>query len=223
VIDLSNDSTTDTGYALNYDDSATGYDSGNRRDNLRAIRMSEDGTMFGTRRSRSAECPRDAAGCNPGVFRQHVFTSKPGESHRSGSIGLDPGVNILAGVTINRMSGVACDSLNPGHADPDLCDVETLYVGVSAGNAGCVLTGPIGANPCFEPRAAAGGGGTVYEYLIDEAHWDATDGTCTGDPNGVNTGCAMPIAQFEFTTTPGGSVEKIDPRMVMTVHEAFVQ
>jgi hypothetical protein len=222
VIDVSNDGTTGTGYALNYDDSATGYDSGNRRDNLRAIRMSEDGTLFGTRRSRSAECGRDA-GCNPGNFRQHIFTVSPGESHRSGSIALDPGVNIIAGVTINRMSGVACNSLNPGYTDPDLCDVETLYVGVSAGNAGCVLTGPSPANSCFEPRAAEGGGGTVYEYLIDEAHWDATDGTCTGDPSGVNTGCAVPIAQFEFTDSPGGNVEKLDPRMVMTIHEAFTQ
>jgi len=220
VIDMSNDGTTNTGYALNYDDSGTGFDSGNRRDNLRAIRMSEDGHLFGTRRSRSAECLLDAAGCNPGVFRQHVFVSEPGSSTRSGSIGLDPGVNVLAGVTINRMSGPGCKfitGLDPTTVVGDACGVETLYVGVSAGNAGCVATGPVGANPCFVP------GGTVYEYLIDEASWDATDGTCTGDPAGVNTGCAQPIAQFEITDVPGGTVEKIDPRMVMTVHEAFIQ
>ena len=219
VIDMSNDGTTDTGYALNYDDSGTGFDSGNRRDNLRAIRMSEDGHLFGTRRSRSAECARDAAGCNPGVFRQHVFVSEPGSSTRSGSIGLDPGVNILAGVTINRMSGPGCKNitgLDPTTVVGDACGVETLYVGVSAGNAGCTPTGHP-ANDCFKP------GGTVYEYLIDEAHWDATDGTCTGDPAGDNSGCAQPIAQFEITNVPGGAVEKIDPRMVMTVHEAFIQ
>jgi hypothetical protein len=70
----------------------------------------------------------------------------------------------------------------------------------------------------------------VYEYLIDAGHWDATDGTCTGNPSDPfvgpapsNSGCALPIAQFEITTTPGGTVEKLDPRMVMTVHEAFIQ
>jgi hypothetical protein len=219
VIDMSNDGTTDTGYALNYDDSGTGYDSGHRRDNLRAIRMSEDGHLFGTRRSRSTECLRDAPGCNPGVFRQHVFVSEPGSSTRSGSIGLDPGVNILAGVTINRMSGPGCKhitGLDPTLVVGDDCGVETLYVGVSAGNAGCVPTGHP-ANDCFKP------GGTVYEYLIDEAHWDSTTGTCTGVPGGNNTGCAQPIAQFEITDVPGGTVQKIDPRMVMTVHEAFIQ
>jgi hypothetical protein len=221
VIDLSNDGTKKKGYALNYKDKGTGYDSGNRRDNLRAIRMSEDGTLFGTRRSRSAECPRDAAGCNPGVFRQHIFTSLPGEEHRSGSIGLDPGVNVIAGVTINRMSGPGCkfinDDTDPTMVTGDSCDVETLYVGVSAGNPGCVNTGPVGANPCFVP------GGKVLEYRIDQANWDATDGTCTGDPNGDNSGCAQPIAVFEFHNNDTSALENIDPRMVMTVHEAFMQ
>ena len=228
VIDMSNDGTTDTGYALNYDDSGSGFNSGNRRDNLRAIRMSEDGHLFGTRRSRSAECARDAAGCNPGVFRQHVFVSAPGSSTRSGSIGLDPGVNILAGVTINRMSGPGCKfitGLDPTTVVGDACGVETLYIGVSAGNAGCDADGDGNpgpghpANQCFKP------GGTVYEYLIDEVHWDATDGTCDGNPLTplTNTGCAKPIAQFEITDVPGGTVEKLDPRMVMTVHEAFIQ
>jgi hypothetical protein len=129
-------------------------------------------------------------------------------------------VNILAGVTINRMSGPGCKhitGLDPTTVVGDACGVETLYVGVSAGNAGCAETGGNLDNPCFIP------GGTVYEYLIDEAHWDATDGTCTGDPAGVNTGCAQPIAQFEITDVPNGTVQKIDPRMVMTVHEAFIQ
>ncbi|HEN47467.1 MAG TPA: hypothetical protein ENI75_03800, partial [Mizugakiibacter sp.] len=222
VIDMSNDGTLAVGGALNYDDSATNFDSPNRRDNLRAIRMSEDGTLFGTRRSRSAGCTRGQAPgaspsvagvCNPSVFRQHIFTSSPGSSHRSGSIALDPGVNVLAGVTINRMSGPGCDfvtadAIANGNPTDDVCDVETLYFGTSAGNAGCDadgdgLPGPgHPANQCFKP------GGTIYEYRIDVAHWDggarAGDGSglCDGNPAtpATNTGCAMPIAQFDFVS-----------------------
>jgi len=246
VIDVSNDGTLNTGYALNYDDSATNYDSGHRRDNLRAIRMSEDGTLWGTRRSRSEECLRgqapgavgpNAGVCHPGVFRQHIFAVDPNSNTRSGSIALDPGVNILAGVTINRMSGPGCKfitGLDPTTVPDDACNVETLYVGVSAGNAGCPPVGqpPASPNSCFEPRSfkgdatgwdGTGGGGTIYEYRIDKANWDDTTGLCTGVPGGSNTGCALPIAQFVFLDVPGGTVEKIDPRMVMTVHEAFVQ
>ena len=246
VIDLSNDGTLDVGGALNYDD-APYYDSPNRRDNLRAIRMSEDGSLFGTRRSRSRECLRGEApgatpqgpgpACNPGVFRQHIFVVDPGEDHRTGSIALDPGVNIIAGVSINRISGPGCQFINPGYTDLDACDVETLYVGVSAGNAGCDKDGDgqpgpgHPANQCFVP------GGTVYEYLIDKAHQDggalAGDGSglCNGDPNDPagNTGCAMPIAQFDFVNRTGtsslpiGAVETTDPRMLMHIHEAYNQ
>lgn len=245
VIDLSNDGTLDVGRALNYND-APYYDSPNRRDNLRAIRMSEDGSLFGTRRSRSKECIRgEAPGaapnptgtvCNPGVFRQHIFVVGPGENVRKGSLALDPGVNVIAGVSINRMSGPGCEKVNPGHADLDACDVETLYVGVSAGNAGCDKDGDgqpgpgHPANQCFVP------GGTVYEYLIDDAHLDggplAGDGSglCNGDPNDPagNTGCAQPIAEFKFvnrgtSSLPLGEVETVDPRMVMHIHEAFNQ
>ena len=245
VIDLSHDGSGDFTNPLNYDD-APYYDSPKRRDNLRAIRMSEDGSLFGTRRSRSRDCLRGeapgAAGvagagapCNPSVFRQHIFVVDPGEDHRTGSLALDPGVNVIAGVSINRISGPGCEFINPGHADLDACDVETLYVGVSAGNAGC--TNPDGtghpANKCFIP------GGTVYEYLIDKDHQDggalAGDGSglCNGDPNdaAANAGCAMPIAQFDFVkrdagASPGlaiGDVEDLDPRMVMHIHEAFNQ
>ncbi len=226
VIDMSNDGTLNTGYALNYDDSPN-FDSGNRRDNLRAIRMAEDGTLFGTRRSRSAECNEGDA-CNPGNFRQHIFVSEPGSEHRTGSLALDPGVNVIAGVTINRMSGPGCAFVQDevtnagGELTGDECDVETLYVGVSAGNAGCLTTGPVPPNPCFNPAPALGGGGLVYEYRIDAAHLDASDGTCTGDPFGDNSGCALPIAEFTWDDGSGG-VETLDPRMVMTIHEAFVQ
>ncbi len=189
VIDLSNDGDEGSlGNALNYDDSATGYDSPNRRDNLRAIRMSEDGTLWGTRRSRSKECLRgEAPGaspnqsgvvCNPSVFRQHIFAAGPGEHHRTGSIALDPGVNVIAGVTINRMSGPGCDYVqqevlnNGGTLTGDECDVETLYAGASAANPGCDPDGDGNngpghpANQCFKP------GGAILEYRIDAAHMD---------------------------------------------------
>ncbi len=273
VIDLSNDGTGSTTIP-NYDDSGTGS-SGHRRDNLRAIRMSEDGTLFGTRRSRTAECLRGeapgatpqgaGAACNPRVFRQHIFVADAGEDHRTGTLALDPGVNIIAGVSINRMSGPGCvfvrneitgpglhlgqglatgnGNKKGGNGDAGLnlltgdeCDVETLYVGVSAGNAGCDPDGDGNngpghpANQCFVP------GGTVYEYRIDAAHLDGSNGLpCTGDPaDGFgpgegNEGCALPIAQFEFVSdgttsiVPAGEIETVDPRMLMHIHEAFNQ
>ncbi|UCC56144.1 MAG: hypothetical protein JSU75_12610 [Gammaproteobacteria bacterium] len=260
VIDLSNCGEDGCpGDALEYDDSDTGYDSPNRRDNLRAIRMSEDGTLWGTRRSRSRECLRgeapmadvpDPSGnppCNPSVFRQHIFAAGPGEDHRTGSIALDPGVNVIAGVTINRMSGPGCAYVqaevlaNGGTLTGDECDVETLYAGASAANPGCDPDGDGNpgpghpANQCFRP------GGAILEYRIDAAHMDGGNGKpCTGDPaDGFDTGegnegCALPIAVFEFVAQgdgtdedtsglPDGVVETIDPRMVMTIHEAFVQ
>jgi hypothetical protein len=216
-------------------DANTGFDSGHRRDNLRAIRMAEDGTLYGTRRSRSLPCAAGDAGCNPGVFRQHIFVVDPGESHNSGkSIGLDPGVNVIAGVAINRMSTLACEAINPNGTDLDACDVETLYVGVSAANPGCVDgPGPIPPNPCFIPGAH----GALLEYMIDDAHLDGGSawggGSCNGDPNDPagNTGCALPIVRYAFinrgesgaSAVPEGSEETLDPRMVMAIHEAFVQ
>lgn len=263
VIDLSNDGGTNSpGNALNYDDGGTGT-SPNRRDNLRAIRMSEDGTLWGTRRSRSRECLRGEApmagvpnpsgpACNPSVFRQHIFAAGPGENHRTGSIALDPGVNVIAGVTINRMSGPGCEYVQAeamatnGFLTGDECDVETLYAGASAANPGCDanddgMNGPgHPANQCFVP------GGAILEYRIDAAHMDGASGSCTGDPtdgfgrpeedpdDDGNAGCAQPIAVFNFVAQgdgteddtsglPDGVIETIDPRMVMTIHEAFVQ
>ena len=80
-------------------------------------------------------------------------------------------------------------------------------------------------------------GGTIYEYRISEEHWDggsaAGDGSglCDGNPAtpATNTGCALPIAQFDFVSDgvtsnlPAGTIETLDPRMVMTIHEAFTQ
>ncbi len=233
VIDLSDDGT-------GIPDAPT-FNSPNRRDNLRAIRMSEDGTLWGTRRSRSKGCAEGDAGCNPSVFRQHIFASAPGSNHRTGTLALDPGVNVIAGTTINRMSGPGCtfvqqEVLNAGGTlTGDECDVETLYFGASAANAGCDpdgdgVNGPgHPANPCFKP------GGAIYEYRIDAAHMDGANGRCTGDPaDGYGSGegneaCAMPIAQFDFVSNgitsnlPAGTIETIDPRMVMTIHEAFTQ
>ncbi len=242
VIDLSNCGDEGClGGSPSYDDSATGFDSPNRRDNLRAIRMSEDGTLWGTRRSRSAPCAEGDAGCNPGVFRQHIFASAPGAGHRTGSLALDPGVNVIAGTTINRMSGPGCEFVqaeviaNGGTLTGDECDVETLYFGASAANPGCdpdgdgVMGPGHPANRCFKP------GGAILEYRMDAAHLDGASGSCTGDPaDGYgpgegNEGCAMPIAQFDFvsdgatSSLPAGVVETIDPRMVMTIHEAFTQ
>jgi hypothetical protein len=228
---------------------APDYDSGHRRDNLRAIRMSEDGTLYGTLRGRSRECLRgEAPGtgnstpCTPAVFRQHVFVVAPGANHKTGTLALDPGVNILAGVTVNRISGPGCAFVQQevidagGMLTGDECDVETLYAATSAGNAGCDADndGNLGPghprNQCFVP------GGTVYEYRIDAAHLDGGNGKpCTGDPadhfgpGGGNEGCALPIAEFTLISDgvtsglPAGSVEKVDPRMLMTIHEAFNQ
>jgi len=230
-------------------DADSNYDSPFRRDNLRAIRMSEDGTLFGTNRGRSKGCAEGEAGCNPSVFRQHIFVVSPGSNHKTGTLALDPGVNVIAGVSINRMSAPGCafaeaeELAATGSNSGDACDVETLYVGVSAGNAGCAGTGP-GANPanaCFRP------GGTVYEYRIDAAHLDGGNGLpCDGvpdaaghegesfGPGGNNEGCALPIAQFNFlaqgdgtaedtSSLADGEVETLDPRMVMHIHEAFNQ
>ncbi len=78
---------------------------------------------------------RGDAGCNPGVFRQHIFIVHEGENNNSGdTIALDPGVNIIAGITVNRMSAPGCKfvsgGLDPTTVTGDICDVETLYVGV---------------------------------------------------------------------------------------------
>ena len=140
-----------------------------------------------------------------------------------------------AGMTVNRISGPGCEFITGMQATDvtgDECDIETAYVGVSAGNAGCPIQTPNAGWECMVL------GGTVYEYLIDTASLDggsaAGDGSglCDGDHaggiasyglGGSNSGCALPIAQFDFLAADGVTVEKLDPRMVMTIHEAFVQ
>ena len=92
------------------------------------------------------------------------------------------------------LSARACAALQT--IDPTtVCNFETLYM-------------------------AATSTGNVMEFLIDEDHYDAKDGTCTGDAAGDNSGCAHPITTFLGTAN---GQDNIDPRMLMVIHEAFVQ
>jgi hypothetical protein len=244
-------------------------DDPSRRDSLRAISFDESANIYATDRERSRDCVRgEAPGasplvappCNPSVFRQRVNIASTGfddENPGSGyndaslrrSIGLDPGVNVIAGIRTNRMSGPGCDYVrdhkeiyasaylddtgtlveNPnGYADEeDLCDVETLLVASSAFNPGCDADndgqpGPgHAANQCFVP------GGGVGEYIIHPNFTDGATGPCTGDPNDPanNVGCAQPIATFGYTgpNSDNDPVIPVDPRMLMVIHEAFGQ
>ena len=216
-----------------------------RRDSLRAISFDESGNIYATDRARSKECVRgEPAGpiCNPSVFRQRVnIASFDGYNDASlrRTLGLDPGVNVIAGIRTNRMSGPGCDYVRANAAtyateysatgyavEEDLCDVETLLIAASAMNPGEILGGCIGghpANACFK----AGGG--VAEYII---HPNFTDGgaaygdaSCTGVPTDVagNQGCAQPIATFDYSNPDGTGAIPVDPRMLMIIHEAFGQ
>lgn len=202
-----------------------------RRDSLRAWGYDEDGTIYVTDRERSRDClrgeiPGTPGGCNPGVFRQKVQVVDYGDNYPSRTIGLDPGVNVIAGIRPNRMSAVACDNIGGPGPDGTACDVETLLVAASAFNPGCTVTGGVGAAPCFVK------GGGVGEYSILPADADAQDGTCTGEqaganssygPGGANSGCAQPLATFLGRNNVTGSPDFVDPRMLMVIHEAFVQ
>ncbi|MCU7873904.1 MAG: hypothetical protein KZQ91_14270 [Candidatus Thiodiazotropha sp. (ex Lucinoma borealis)] len=214
-------------------------DNPHRRDTLRAISFDESGNIYATNRRRSQACLRGEigpGGCNPSVFRQRISIDIIGEDNgvtdEDATLALDPGVNIIAGIRVNRMSARGCDFVQAdgvGRGIPlgsresnELCNVETLYVGASAMNPGCVNPGPVAANPCFTP------GGYVAEYRIDEDHLDGAalagdgSGLCSGDPNDPagNVGCAQPIATY------GGEVNgdvNIDPRMLMPIQRSFIQ
>ncbi len=229
-------------------------DDPSRRDSLRAISFDESGNIYATDRARSRDCLRgeyagSPGGCNPSVFRQRVNIASTGfddENPGSGwndpalrrSVALDPGVNVIAGIRTNRMSGPGCEfvkanamtyatehNLTYGYAsEEDLCDVETVMVAASAMNPGEILGGCTDghpANACFKP------GGGVAEYLIHPNWVDGAQGPCTGDPTSPadNVGCAQPIAMFEYTGPDSDSdpVEFVDPRMLMIIHEAFGQ
>lgn len=188
-----------------------------RRDSLRAISLDEGGNLYAADRVRSREClegevPGTEGGCNPSVFRQRVAVVPFGENHPERTIALDPGVNIIAGIRINRMSALGCKTVDPSAVDPDACNVETLYVAASAFNPACSATSN-GPNSCFVP------GGGVGEYLIRPDLTDDTE-SCSGDPQGDNSGCALPIATY---LGAANGADNIDPRMLMPIHQAFIQ
>ena len=196
-------------------------DDPSRRDSLRAWGYDEDGTIYVTDRERAdgADCGPGHS-CNPGVFRQKIQVVDLGNDSPDRTIGLDPGVNVIAGMRPNRMSAVACDNIGgptAGGTNPDgtSCDVETLLIAASA----------------FNPSINAGGGsmkpgGGVGEYSIDPADADGVSGPCTGEHGNAaaNTGCAQPIAQFlGGNPDVGTGPDLVDPRMLMVIHQPFIQ
>jgi hypothetical protein len=198
-----------------------------RRDSLRAWGLDEDGTIYVTDRERSRDCLQgevawmgSPAPCGPPHFRQKVQVVDLGEDFPDRTIGLDPGVNVIAGIRPNRMSAIACDNIGgptAGGTNPagTSCDVETLLIAASA----------------FNPTINGGGfmkpGGGVGEYSIDPDDADGVSGPCTGAHGPANAadnvGCAQPIAQFLGANPDVGPVDMVDPRMLMVIHEAFVQ
>ena len=199
-----------------------------RRDSLRAWGYDEDGTIYVTDRERSRDCLQGEVAwmgsptpCGPPVFRQKVQVIDLGSDSPDRTIGLDPGVNVIAGMRPNRMSAVACDNIggptangtNPGGT---ACDVETLLIAASA----------------FNPTITGGGfmrpGGGVGEYSIHPDDADGANGPCTGAHGPANAadnvGCAQPIAQFLGRNPDVGTgPDLVDPRMLMVIHEPFVQ
>jgi hypothetical protein len=201
-------------------------DDPSRRDSLRAWGYDEDGTIYVTDRERSRDCLQGEVAwmgsptpCGPPVFRQKIQVVDWGSDSPDRTIGLDPGVNVIAGMRPNRMSAVACDNIggpSAGGTNPagTSCDVETLLVAASA----------------FNPSINAGGGffkpgGGVGEYSIDPDEADGANGPCTGEHGNAanNIGCAQPIAQFLGANPDVGPADMVDPRMLMVIHEPFVQ
>jgi hypothetical protein len=157
--------------------------------------------------------------CGPPVFRQKVQVVDFGNSTPDRTIGLDPGVNVIAGMRPNRMSATACANIGGPNANGEgtSCDVETLLIAASA----------------FNPTNNGGGfmrpGGGVGEYSIDPDEADGVSGPCTGAHGPAeainNTGCAQPIATFLGRANANNVVvdDLVDPRMLMVIHEPFVQ
>jgi hypothetical protein len=201
-------------------------DDPSRRDSLRAYSYDEDGTIYATDRERSRDCLQgevawmgSSTPCGPPVFRQKVQVVDLGEDYPSRTIALDPGVNVIAGLRTNRMSATACTAIGgptAGGTNPEgtSCDVETLLVGASAWNP------TVSGGGFFKP------GGGVGEYSIHPDDADGASGSCTGEHGNpaANTGCAQPLAQFlGANPTAGTGTNYVDPRMLMVIHEAFVQ
>jgi len=214
-------------------------DDPSRRDSLRAWGLDEDGTIYVTDRERSRDCLQGEVAwmgsptpCGPPVFRQKVQVVDLGNDSPDRTIGLDPGVNVIAGLRPNRMSAIACDNIGgptAGGTNPagTSCDVETLLIAASAYNP------TISGGGFFKP----GGGVGEYSILPEDAdgnpvfndtteEWETTT-PCTGAHGPANAadnaGCAQPIAQFLGGNPDVGPVNYVDPRMLMVIHEAFVQ
>ena len=210
-------------------------DDPSRRDSLRAWGLDEDGTIYVTDRERSRDCLEgevawegSPTACGAPVFRQKVQVVDLGEDYPSRTIGLDPGVNVIAGIRPNRMSATACANIGgptAGGTNPagTSCDVETILIAASA----------------YNPISQGGGfmkpGGGVGEYSILPADADGNpdaDGIpttpCTGAHGPANAadnvGCAQPIANFLGSNPDVGTgSDLVDPRMLMVIHEAFIQ
>jgi hypothetical protein len=126
--------------------------------------------------------------------RHRVEVVPWGSPYPERTLALDPGVQVVAGIRTNRISARACTKVRETDAD-NACDYETVYVASTAT-------------------------GNVLEYSIDPDEADATDGTCSGNPAGDNSGCAQPLATFLGAEN---GQDAIDPRMLMIIHGAFVQ
>lgn len=165
-----------------------------RRDSLRAITLDSENTLYATNRARDGAEPR-----------HHVTVVAYGADGPTGTIAMDHAVQVIAGIRTNRISGPGCEFVSdPGNAPVGFlpfptafadCDFETIYV-------------------------ASTSTGTVREYLIDPGYLDDADLDEADECRASNIGCAQPIAEF---FGPGNGQDSIDPRMLMTIHEAFVQ
>jgi len=126
--------------------------------------------------------------------RHRVEVVPWGDLYPARTLAMDPAVQVVAGIRSNRISAKACAKVRETDAD-NACDYETVYV-------------------------ASTSTGNVLEYSVDPDDADATDGTCSGDPAGDNSGCAQPLATF---LGDENGQDAIDPRMLMIIHGAFVQ
>lgn len=153
---------------------------------MRAITFDADGNLYGTNRARATEDEPD-----PDDMRHHVIVVPRGGDRPVATLAMDRGVQIIAGLRTNRISGPGCDYVREYPSDIfsasfSQCGFETLYV-------------------------AASGTGNVMEYVI---HSDFLDGP---DCRDRNVGCAQPIATFFGSAN---DMDDLDPRMLMRAKDA---